>query len=253
MDLPHNTFQAALGAGKPQIGFWCGLGSNLATEIVAGAGFDWVVIDMEHTINDVASVLSQLQAVAASGPASPVVRMPSCDPVLLKRLLDVGVNNILVPFVEEPEQAAMMIAGTRYPPAGNRGMYTGSRGGRFGRISGYVNRAHEEICIVAQIETTRGLDRMEEIADVEGLGAIFVGPNDLAAALGHVGDLGSADVKSAVFDAALRLKRKRLPAGCTTFGNQSYADCVEAGFSFVSVGTDVGVLARSTDALVKSR
>ena len=249
MDLPVNRFKAALGERRPQLGFWCSLGSPIATEVVGGAGFDWIVIDQEHTINEAELTLYQLLALGGK-PSSPVLRLPWNDPIAFKRMLDIGATIFLVPFVQSAEEATAAVSATRYPPRGTRGAYLASRGRLFGRVSNYFETAHTQIAVLVQVETRKGLANLEAIAAVEGVDGIFLGPNDLAADMGHVGRTDHPDVRKAVLDAPARLQGASCPVGTMTFGGLDAAQLFDAGFTFVSVGSDTGLLTSQTDALV---
>src|SRR3954469_12739914 len=185
MELPRNTFKHALAAGKPQIGLWSSLSSNYSVELIAGAGFDWLLLDMEHSPNDLESLLAQLQA-AAPYATHPVVRVPWNDMVTIKRVLDVGAQTLLVPYVSTADEARAAFSFTRYPPKGVRGVAGTTRATRFGRIKDYARRAHEEICLLVQVETQAALDNIEAICAVEGVDGVFVGPADLHASMGYV-------------------------------------------------------------------
>src|SRR6266581_356851 len=204
--VPANPFKQAIREGRPQIGLWSSLCSNLATEVLAGAGFDWILLDTEHAPNELPMVFGQLQALVG-GTAAPVVRPAWNDMVLMKRLLDIGVQNFLVPYVQTPEEARAAVAATRYPPEGIRGVAVTHRANRYGRVKDYFRRANEEICLILQIETRLALQNLEAIAAVEGVDALFIGPSDLAAAFGHLGDYGHAEVRSAIEDAFKRIRK----------------------------------------------
>src|SRR5439155_7278502 len=165
MEMPVNTFKKAIREARPQIGLWCRSCSNVAAELIAGAGFDWVLIDTEHAPNELPMVLSQLQAVAG-GTAAPVVRPAWNDLVLIKRLLDVGAQNLLIPYVQTVEEARAAVAATRYPPAGIRGVAVSHRASGYGRVKDYLKRIGEEICVLVQIETRAALESLEAIAAV---------------------------------------------------------------------------------------
>lgn len=247
--LPPNLFKRALAAGRQQIGLWVTLSNAYAAEAVAGAGFDWLLLDTEHSPGDVLTVLSQLQALAGYPNVAPVVRPPSNDPVSIKRLLDIGVQTLLIPYVQSAEEAAAAVASSRYPPAGIRGVSAMTRATRFGRVPGYAHAADAEVCVLVQIETQRGLDSLEQIATVEGVDGVFIGPGDLAASLGHVGSLDHPSVVSAVEDAIRRVVAAGKPAGILT-GDRSFAErCVSLGSSFTAVGVDAALLARAADLL----
>src|SRR5690349_21407878 len=190
MELPRNRFKAALKAGQAQIGLWSSLSSNYTVEVIAGAGFDWILLDMEHSPNDLESLLAQLQA-AAPYPTHPVVRVPWNDMVAIKRVLDVGAQALLVPYVSTADEARAAVSHTRYPPAGGRGVAGTTRATRFGRIKDYARRAHEEICLLVQVETQAALDNIEAICKVDGIDGVFIGPADLHASMGHTGEIAN--------------------------------------------------------------
>jgi len=248
MDLPANTFKRALAAGRQQIGLWVSLASPYSAELVAGSGFDWIVIDTEHSPNEVDTTLAQLQAVAAY-PVAPVVRPAWNDKVLIKRHLDIGAVNLLIPYVQNEEEAQAAAAATRYPTHGVRGVAGTTRASRFGRVNDYVKRAHEELCLLVQIETREGLDNVEKIARVDGIDGVFIGPADLAAGLGHLGEQGHPDVQAAIRDAIARIKSCGKPAGILATDEASTRRYIEWGTTFTAVGMDAMVLARETEKL----
>jgi len=207
VDLPVNAFKRALAAKRAQIGLWCSLSSNYAVEAVAGAGFDWLLLDMEHSPNDLTDVLSQLQA-AAPYPTSTVVRLPWNDFVATKRMLDIGAQSVLFPYVQNAEEARQAVASTRYPPAGIRGVAGATRATRFGRIKDYAKHAHEEICVLVQVETKAALEHLESIADVEGVDGVFIGPADLHASLGYPGEVANPAVLPIIDDAIKRIRAR---------------------------------------------
>src|SRR6185503_13368877 len=200
MQMSSNRFKAAIRAGKPQIGFWSSLCSNIVAEVIGGSGFDWILIDTEHAPNELPMVLSQLQALMG-GTAEPVVRPAWNDTVLIKRLLDIGAQNLLVPYVQTPEEARPAVAATRYPPAGVRGVAVAPRANRYGRVKDYLEKADREICLLVQIETRLGLENIEAIAAVQGIDGLFIGPSDLSADLGHLGNPGHPAVREAIENA----------------------------------------------------
>jgi 4-hydroxy-2-oxoheptanedioate aldolase len=205
------------------------------------------LIDTEHSPGEVETTLGQLQAVAPYA-VSPVVRPAQNDPVLIKKLLDIGAQTLLVPFVQTADEARAAVAAIRYPPEGIRGVASATRATRFGRVKGYMARAHEELCLLVQVETGEALERLEEIAAVEGVDAVFIGPNDLAASLGHVGDMAHPEVVAAVEDAIARLKAIGKPSGIYTSPDFARR-CIALGSAFTAVGGDIGLLARAADAL----
>lgn len=248
MDLPRNDFKHALREGRQQLGLWCTLSSAFAIEVVAGSGFDWLLIDTEHSPGDVLTVLAQLQALSGHK-VSPVVRPASNDAVLIKRYLDIGAQTLLIPYVQNAEEARAAVAATRYPPDGIRGVSALTRATQFGRVPDYGRRAGEEICLLVQVETEEALAEIDAIAAVEGVDGIFVGPGDLAASLGHIGALGHPRVVEVVEDAIRRIRGAGKPPGILT-GDPAFAQrCIELGTTFTAVGVDVGALARATEAL----
>jgi 4-hydroxy-2-oxoheptanedioate aldolase len=250
MDLPENRFKRALREGRQQIGLWCSLPGSYAAEAVAGSGYDWLLFDTEHSPGDPLTVLPQLQAVAPYAVAA-VVRPAANDTVLIKRFLDLGAQTLLIPYVQDADEARAAVAATRYPPAGVRGVSGLTRATRFGRVQGYAKRAAEEICLLVQVETREALDRLEEICAVEGVDGVFVGPADLAASLGHVGEPGHPEVVAAVEDAVRRILAAGKPAGILTPDTAFAKSCIAIGTTFTAVAIDVGVLARGTEALAR--
>jgi 4-hydroxy-2-oxoheptanedioate aldolase len=248
MDLPRNAFKLALSQGRPQIGLWCSLASHISVEVVAGSGFDWLVLDMEHSANDVPMVLSQLQA-ANGGTAMPVVRPPWNDPVVTKRLLDIGVQSFLFPFVQNAEEARLAVASTRYPPHGIRGVATTTRANRFGRVKDYHQRAHEEICVLVQVETRTAISNLDAILAVEGVDGVFIGPSDLSADLGHLGNSRHPDVRALIADTIRRIRAAGKAPGFLSGVEEDARAALDAGALFVAVGADVGILARQSEAL----
>src|SRR5918993_345281 len=225
MKLPENRFKQALREGRQQIGLWCTLSSPYAAEVVAGSGFDWLLFDTEHSPSDVEIVLSLLQAVSAYD-VSPIVRPASNDTVLVKRYLDIGVQTLLIPYVQSAEEARSAVAAIRYAPDGVRGVSALTRATRFGRVEGYARRAAEELCLLVQIETQQALDELEAIAAVDGVDGVFIGPADLAASLGHVGDQGHPTVKAAVKTAVGGFRAWGNPAGILTGDNAFARRCI---------------------------
>jgi 4-hydroxy-2-oxoheptanedioate aldolase len=246
--LPANAFKKALREGRPQIGLWCSLCSNIVAEVIAGAGFDWILIDTEHAPNELPMVLSQFQALAG-GSAAPVVRPAWNDMVLMKRLLDIGVQNFLVPYVQTAEEARAAVAATRYPPQGIRGVAVTHRANQYGRVKDYFQRANIEICVNVQIETGRALDNLEAIAAVEGVDGLFIGPSDLAAALGHLGDTAHPEVRAAIQDAFARIRKAGKAPGILAPAESDARHWLSLGCIVLGVGSDVGLLARSSEAL----
>lgn len=250
MELPRNGFKRALARGETQIGLWSSLSSNYSVEVIAGAGFDWILIDLEHSPNDLESLLAQLQAAAAYS-AHPVVRVPWNDMVTIKRVLDVGAQSLLVPYVSSAQEARAAVSYTRYPPNGVRGVAGTTRATRFGRIKDYARRAHEEICVLVQVETQSALDSIEAICATDGVDGVFIGPADLHASLGHAGEIANPKVKPLIDQAVRRIRKAGKAPGILTPNEDDARHWLECGALFVAVGADVGILARGAEALAQ--
>ena len=248
MELPINTFKRALKAGKPQIGLWCSLSNHYAIEVVAGAGFDWLLLDTEHSPNELDMVLSQLQAVAPY-PTHPVVRVPWNDMVTIKRFLDIGAQSLLIPYVQNEEEAKKAVAYTRYPLEGLRGVGGTTRATRFGRVKDYARRAQEELCLLVQIETQAALDNLEKIAAVDGVDGVFIGPADLHASLGFVGETANPGVKPLIDEGIRRIRKAGKAPGILTGVEADAKHWLGLGCQFVAVGTDAVILARESEKL----
>ena len=247
-ELSRNKFKHAILGGQQQIGLWVSLVSAYSAEIVAGSGFDWLLIDTEHSPAEVASVLPQLQAVASYS-ASAIVRPAWNDKVLVKRHLDLGVQTLLIPYVSTPDEAAAAVAAMRYPPRGVRGVAGSTRAARFGRIKDYATRCEEELCLLVQVETRLGLDNLEKIAAVDGVDGVFIGPADLAAGLGHTGEIGHPEVQSAIFEGIRRIRASGKAPGILAMDEAFARKSMEAGTLFTAVGLDASLLARESDKL----
>jgi 4-hydroxy-2-oxoheptanedioate aldolase len=248
MELPKNRFKEALQAGRAQIGLWSSLASSYGVEVIAGAGFDWLLLDMEHSPNDLESLLGQLQA-AAPYATQPVVRVPWNDMVAIKRVLDVGAQSLLVPYVSSAEEAAAAVSYTRYPPRGVRGVAGTTRATRFGRIKDYAKRAHQEICLLVQVETAPALASIEAICAVDGIDGVFIGPADLHASLGFPGEIAHPEVKPRIDEAIRRIRKSGKAPGILTPSEADARHWLQCGALFVAVGADVGILARGAEAL----
>jgi len=249
--LTRNEFKRALGQRELQIGLWSTLCSNLGAEIIAHSGFDWILLDTEHSPNELPDLVRQLQAMSG-GTASPVVRAAWNDAVLIKRILDIGAQSILLPYVQTAEEARRAVQAVRYPPRGIRGVSASSRASQFGRVKDYLSRADEEICPIVQIETRVALDQLEAISETDGVDGVFIGPADLSASLGHLGNPQHPETQSALQDAAQRLTRLGKPAGILAVVEADARRYIEWGYNFVAVGVDTTLLANSADALAKS-
>lgn len=250
MRRPENPFKRALYAGRSQIGLWCSIPSALTAEAVAQSGFDWLLIDGEHAPNDVPDIMAQLQA-TARGPAHPVVRVPWNDPVIIKRVLDVGADTLMVPMVQTAEEARAAVAATRYPPKGIRGYAGNVRATAFGRYTDYFARHEEEMCVLVQVETAEALARVEEIAAVEGVDGVFIGPGDLSASMGLINQTRHPDVVAAIEDGIKRIRAAGNRPGILTNDAALARRYLDAGALFTAVGIDVMLLVRAADDLAR--
>jgi 4-hydroxy-2-oxoheptanedioate aldolase len=248
MDFPINQLKRNLRAGNVQTGCWVSLASHASAEICASAGFDWILIDMEHAPNDLPQLHHQLHA-AAAYPASVLVRAPWNDTVLIKRLLDIGVQSLLLPYVQNEAEARRAVAAVRYPPQGVRGVSANSRANRFGRVKDYFARAHDETCLLLQIETRAAIGEIEKMAAIDGVDGLFIGPQDLAADLGHLGNPGHPEVQAAIGEAITRIKRTGKAAGLLNFNETEAKRWIGQGAQFVAVTSDQFLLARETAAV----
>ncbi|MGV9711725.1 HpcH/HpaI aldolase family protein [Gordonia sp. NPDC003424] len=244
------TFRAAIAAAdRPLAGMWVCSGSPLVAEICADAGLDWLLIDMEHGPSGLESVLAQLQAVAAY-PVAPVVRVASADPVGIKQVLDLGAQNLLVPMVSSADEARAVVEAVRYPPRGRRGVGSAlARSARWNRIDGYLTDGDHHVSVFVQVETIDAVEQAGKIAAVDGVDGVFVGPSDLAASMGLLGQQGHPDVVAAVMSAFDAVRDKGVPVGVNAFDPAAADGYLAAGASFVLVGADVALLARGSEAL----
>jgi 4-hydroxy-2-oxoheptanedioate aldolase len=249
MELQANAFKRAILRGDLQIGLWCTLASHIAAEIVSDSGYDWLLIDTEHSPNDTPDILRHLQAVQG-GSASAVVRAAWNDTVLIKRLLDVGAQTLLVPYVQNAAEAAQAVAATRYPPAGIRGVTGSGRASRYGRVKDYLQKANDEIGVIVQAETREALDQIEAIAAVPGVDGVFVGPSDLSASFGLIGKPLSPEVQDAIEKAGKRIRAAGKSAGILAGGEADARRYMSWGYNFVAVGVDTVMLARAADELL---
>lgn len=242
MRLPVNRFKHALAQARPQIGLWLGLASTYTGELLAGTGFDWLVIDAEHSPNDPKSVLSQLQAIAPY-PTEAILR-PVCDDVaLLKQYLDVGAQTLLVPMIETPEQAARVVAATRYPPRGIRGVGSAlARASRWSQVDDYVHQCETELCVLVQVETTKGVENLSGIANTEGVDGVFFGPSDLAASMGLLGRSNDVAVQDVISRGIQTVTDAGKAAGVLCTDPVIAQKYLDQGAKFVAVGLDTILL-----------
>jgi 4-hydroxy-2-oxoheptanedioate aldolase len=249
MQLPINTFKQALRARRPQIGLWMGLANSYTSELLAPTGFDWFAIDAEHSPNDPRTVLAQLQAIAPY-PVHGVVRTVSDDVALLKQYLDIGAQTVLVPMVETAEQAARIVAATRYPPKGIRGVGSAlARASRWSQVENYLHRCEEEICVLVQVESVRALENLESICAVEGVDGVFFGPSDLSASMGMLGRSTDPKVQAAVDEGIRLVTAKGKAAGVLTTDRALAQKHLSLGALFVAVGLDTSLLVRAAQDL----
>jgi 2-dehydro-3-deoxyglucarate aldolase len=243
-----NRFKRDLREGKLQIGCWSSLASPLSTEILGMAGFDWLLLDGEHSPNELSTFIHQLMALKDSVSA-PVVRPQANDPVQIKRLLDAGFHNFLIPFVESAEEAERAVAATRYPPEGMRGVSLSMRGNRFGTVPDYLRISNQNITVAVQIESRKAVDEVRAICAVEGVDVVFVGPSDLAAGLGHPGNVGHPEVQAAIEQVFAAAAAAGLPAGILAPAELDARRYIEMGAKMVAVGADQGLFRAATQGL----
>ena len=243
-----NSFKRDLLAGKKLIGCWSSLSNAITTEVLGVAGFDWILLDGEHSPNDMATYIPQLMALKDSKSA-PVVRPTSNNSVELKRLLDAGFYNFLIPFVESADQAANAVSATRYPPQGIRGVSVSQRSNRYGTVPDYFKSINDHICVMVQIESRAGVAAAREISMVEGIDCVFVGPSDLAAGFGHLGNAGHPEVQAAIAAVFADAKACGKPTGILAPVEADARRYMEMGATFVGVGSDLGVFRTATQAL----
>jgi 4-hydroxy-2-oxoheptanedioate aldolase len=250
LPLPKNHFKHAIAAGRQQIGLWCSLPSAFTAEVVAPSGFDWLLFDTEHTPSSVTTVMSQLQA-AAPYDVSSAVRATINDTAQIKQLLDVGAQTLFIPYVQSAEEAYQAVMAMRYPPEGVRGVSGMTRANRFGRVQNYHQTASQELCLIVQVETQQALDQLEDIAKIDGVDGIFIGPADLSASLGYPGNQAHPVVKKTIEDTIRRVRACGKPAGILTADKAFAQHCIEVGTVFTAVGLDLGILARGAEALAQ--
>ena len=251
MQIPLNQFKAALRASRNQFGLWLGLGETFSAEICAGAGFDWLLIDAEHGPNDLRSILSQLQALAPY-PTQAVVRPPQGDHVLIKQLLETGVQTLLIPMVESAAQARGLVEAMRYPPAGIRGVGSAlARASRWGRIENYAHLANEQMCLLVQVETRAGYEQLDDILAVDGVDGVFFGSADLAASYGYLGQSTHPEIVAAIENGLQRARAAGLAGGVLCSDRALNDRYMQAGARFVAVGVDALLLTAATTALCR--
>jgi 4-hydroxy-2-oxoheptanedioate aldolase len=247
--IPTNRFKQAILNREVQIGLWTNIRDATVLEMLADSGFDWINIDCEHGSYDLSEVVAGLQAMKA-GAASSMVRVPGLDPVTIKRFLDAGAQTLFVPYIQTVEEAELAAASVAYPGAGIRGVAGGTRATGFGAYDNYFGTARDEVCLIVQIETQLGLDNLEAIAAVPGIDAIFIGPSDLAASLGYIGNLTAEPVKAAIKDAIQRITAAGKPAGFLARNRELLELAKEAGAVFICPEVDMPLLRDAAMACV---
>ena len=253
MDMPVNKFKRAITEGRMQLGAWLVSGAPSTAEALGCAGFDFLVVDMEHTPVDTPEMIEILRTIAGT-PAQAMVRLVWNDPVWLKRVLDGGAQTVLLPFVQTAEEAQRAVAATRYPPDGIRGVAGNHRGSRFGTVPDYLKNAASELCVMVQIETVKGFDNLAAIAAVPGVDSIFIGPSDLAASMGLLGDVGNPAVQEKLKSAAKQLRRLRKPCGILGMNPEMTAQFIGYGYDWVAIGSDMAfMVGRAQEVLGKAR
>jgi 4-hydroxy-2-oxoheptanedioate aldolase len=251
MNIPHNTFKAALQAGQAQIGCWVGLADANAAEALAGCGFDWLLLDGEHAPNNLRTVLEQLRAIAPY-PVHPIVRPVQGEVALIKQYLDIGAQTLLLPMIDTPEQADLMARAMRYPPHGIRGVGAAlARASRWNQVTDYLNRADDEMCLLVQAETTLAMRNLAAIAATEGVDGVFFGPADLSASMGHRGQPGHPDVQKALLDGIATVRKSGKAAGILATDPSLAQRYLDAGAQFVAVGVDTTLLVRAATELAQ--
>ena len=253
MKTPINTFKQAIAQKRTQVGLWVSLMGPLNTEICAAAGFDWLLLDAEHTPNDPMNVLQQSQVIAGYPGVHAIARVPmghgNVGQALIKQYLDAGVQTLLVPMVETAEQARELVRCMRYPPGGIRGM-AATRASGWGRNANYAKEANDQVCLLVQVETEEGVRNVDAIAAVEGVDGVFIGPADLSATMGHVGDPWHPEMEKLHADLFRRIQAAGKAVGILTLDETLARKHIDMGATFIAVGTDTNLLVKSSSALV---
>lgn len=253
MKNPINHFKQALKNKQTQIGFWQGMVGALSAEVCAGAGFDWLLVDGEHSPNDLQSLMHQLHIIAGYPKTTPILRAPhgygEAGAANIKQYLDLGAQTLLIPMIDTPEQAAHVVQATRYPPEGIRGV-AGGRASRWGRIADYSKVANEQICVLVQCESIESLANLEAICAVDGVDGVFIGPADLSASMGYIGQLQHPEVLRTIDEAIVRINTAGKASGILTADEKLAQHYIDIGCTFVAVGLDSNILLRGTKALV---
>ena len=250
MKTPHNPFKAALRDGKQQLGFWLGLCNPLSAELLGHTGYDWLLIDGEHAPNNTQSILAQLQAIGNT-PAHPVVRLVDDNPAAIKQALDIGVQSLLIPMVETAEQTTALVAATRYPPNGTRGVGTAlARAASWNMCDDYFESVEQEFCLLIQIESVKGVENLDAILAVDRIDGVFIGPADLAASLGHLNNPGHPDVVCVIAETIAKIRAAGLAAGTLATNKPVARARAEQGVQFIALGVDTLALAQKAKSVL---
>ncbi|MEP1522377.1 HpcH/HpaI aldolase/citrate lyase family protein [Ascidiaceihabitans sp.] len=251
MPAPKNTFKAALLNGDTLIGCWLSLANSHSAEALGVAGFDWLLIDGEHAPNDIRSMRDQIIALDSS-PSHAIVRLPIGETYMVKQVLDIGAQTILVPMVESAEEARALVKACRYPPTGVRGVgYAVTRAGKFGTIPDYGTTADDQTCLLVQVENRKGIDALDDILKVDGIDGVFVGPADLAADMGHMGDAMHPDMQHLIYNSIAKIAAAGVAPGILSLNDEMTTKAMDAGARFVAVGVDMLTLVNASKDLVK--
>ncbi len=238
MKTPHNAFKTALKAGHQQLGFWLGLCNPLSAELLGHTGYDWLLIDGEHAPNNMLSIMAQLQAIGNTDTQA-VVRLVDDNPAAIKQALDIGAQTLLIPMVETAEQASALVSGMRYPPLGTRGVGNAiARAASWGMRADYLDEVHDELCLLIQIETAKGVENLDAILAVEGIDGVFIGPADLAASLGHLGDPGHPAVTTVIAESIAKISAAGLAPGTLATTTEIAQERAGQGVKFIAIGVD---------------
>jgi 4-hydroxy-2-oxoheptanedioate aldolase len=253
MPAPENRLKAALARGEVQLGCWLSMATPVSAEIAGGAGFDWVLIDGEHAPNDLAAIRAQLQALNGS-PSSVALRVPFGEPWILKRMLDLGVQSLLVPMIDTGEQARAMVRAVRYPPHGMRGVGSGfARASGYGAIADYQGTADDQICLMLQAESRKAIENIDDVAGTDGVDVVFIGPSDLSADMGYLGNPGAPEVVEAIQHGIARIRAAGKAVGIIAFGPGEARRWADAGVQFIATASDVNCLAGGLREIAKAR
>jgi 4-hydroxy-2-oxoheptanedioate aldolase len=245
MQIIKNKFKQNIQSGDLQIGVWNGLPDTYVAEILAGSGYDWILIDGEHAPFDLRTILHQMQAIAQFG-VPVIVRPPTGDPVLIKQLLEAGVQTLLIPMVDDAAEAAQVYRAMQYPPIGIRGVGTAmSRGAQWNQVNDYFKVAGEEMCLIVQVENASGLKNLDKILETKGVEGVFIGPSDLAASLGFLGQPDHPEVKAKIEIALNKIRKAGKVAGIMATSKHLADHYIACGANMVAIGIDTLLLGKA--------